>query len=448
LDPYHEGLAASQSRLKQLETLINDDDEAAKVRRLAAIFNIKADELALTIRLSEAGDQAGALAIVREGRGRLYTVEFRKLVHEIVENETALLAKRQAIAEDQNDKVLSGMILGTLLAVIVIVFGTARTLARIEARSRLLLRGMMAVADGKLDRRVDTESSDGIGKLAQAFNDMADRLLAAKQARETIEMDLAASNRNLSKEVEERTAAQEKLFRSVAELKRSNGELDEFAYSASHDLKAPLRGIRSLTEWIADDVKEIAGADTIANLALLHNRVERLDLLLESLLQYSKVGRAGCTPEDVDIAQLVYEIADYIAPRSGFTVTCRGEMPSIHTDKAPLEQVLRNLIGNGLKHHDRNVGNVVVSARDLGTAVEFRVEDDGPGIPSEFHARVFQMFQTLKSRDEIEGSGMGLAIVKKSVEGHGGTIRIESAPGERGTAFVFTWQKNRLALAA
>ena len=91
---------------------------------------------------------------------------------------------------------------------------------------------------------------------------------------------------------------------------------------------------------------------------------------------------------------------------------------------------------------------MTVSTRDLGSLIEFRVEDDGPGIPLAFHERVFQMFQTLKSRDEIEGSGMGLAIVKKSVEGHGGTIRIECAPAQRGTAFVFTWEKDRQALAA
>jgi signal transduction histidine kinase len=89
-----------------------------------------------------------------------------------------------------------------------------------------------------------------------------------------------------------------------------------------------------------------------------------------------------------------------------------------------------------------------VSARDLGDTIEIRVEDDGPGIPPAFHARIFQMFQTLKSRDEVEGSGMGLAIVKKSVEGHGGTLAVESAPPQRGTAFVFTWKKDRLALAA
>jgi len=124
-------------------------------------------------------------------------------------------------------------------------------------------------------------------------------------------------------------------------------------------------------------------------------------------------------------------------------VVVRGPLPALRTDRAPLEQVLRNLIGNGLKHHDRTSGSVTVSARDVGDTVEFCVEDDGPGIPTRFHERIFQMFQTLKPRDEVEGSGMGLAIVKKTVEVYGGSIRIESAPPIRGTAFIFSWQKQR-----
>ena len=273
-------------------------------------------------------------------------------------------------------------------------------------------------------------------------------LLAANQARERTEADLAKSNLRLEAEAQERSAAQRQLSLSVAELRRSNEELDSFAYCASHDLKAPLRGIRNLAGWIAEDLKDTAADGAIANLALLNKRVNRLDMLLDSLLQYSRVGRGGGAAEDIDVTALVREIAEYIAPRAGFAVTCRGQIPLFRTDKAPLEQVLRNLIGNGLKHHDKDSGAVIVSARDLGDKVEFRVEDDGPGVSPEFHERIFQMFQTLKSRDEVEGSGMGLAIVKKSVEGHGGTIRIESAPPARGTAFIFTWAKERLALAA
>jgi signal transduction histidine kinase len=291
---------------------------------------------------------------------------------------------------------------------------------------------------------------------------MADDLRDAAAAQQRAAAELAESNANLTAEIGDRTEAEARLARSIAELddriaaqarltrliadlERSNSELDNFAYGASHDLKAPLRGIRNLTEWITADVKTTASEDTLENLTMLHNRVERLDLLLDSLLEYSRIGRTGGGPETIDSARLVAEIAEYIAPRPGFTVACRGDLPALYTHKASLEQVLRNLIGNGLKHHDRATGTVTVSARDVGDKVEFRVEDDGPGVPKAFHERIFQMFQTLKSRDEMEGSGMGLAIVKKSVEVHAGSISVESTPPGRGTAFVFTWEKTSRA---
>ena len=446
--PYNTALAGNRAHLEQLKRVITNDDEPRKLRRLAKIFHDKMDELGLTIMLARGGNMAGALAVVREGRGHRDMVEFRRLGAEIAAGEYILLARRQADVAFENRIVEIIIAVGGTLAILLIVMAANRTVSRIEERARRLMRAIAAVADGHLDRRVDTESRDGIGKVAAAFNEMAERLLAAKQDRQRIEEDLAKSNRLLLEEVKERTAAQGRLFRSVTELRRSNQELDNFAYGASHDLKAPLRGIRNLTQWIAEDVGNTASEDTVQNLALLHNRVERLDMLLDSLLQYSRVGRAGGVPEDIDIAKLVHDIGDYMAPGAGFKVVWRGKNPAIRTNKAPLEQVLCNLIGNALKHHDGSAGSVVVSAREIDNLVEFHVEDDGPGIAPEFHERIFQMFQTLRSRDEVEGSGMGLAIVKKSVEGHGGTVRVERPPAHRGTAFVFTWENGRHALAA
>jgi signal transduction histidine kinase len=308
---------------------------------------------------------------------------------------------------------VAGVAGGGLLAILVILGVATTTVKRIESSLYDLTFGIDALAHGDLARRVNVQSGDEIGRVAVAFNEMADHLLHSNQARERVE----------------------------TELRRSNDDLDQFAYGASHDLKAPLRGIRNLTDWIAEDVESTASADTLENLALVRSRVNRLDLLLDGLLKHARIGRSGGELEDVDVAHLTATIAEDLAPAPGFTVAVRGELPVLCSDKAPFEQVLRNLIANGIKHHDRDAGIVTVSARDLGDAFEVRVEDDGPGIPAHFHERIFQMFQTLRPRDEREGSGMGLAIVKKTVESHGGSIRIESAPPRRGTAFIFTWAK-------
>jgi signal transduction histidine kinase len=440
LAPYAEVVADNNDRLGRLRALISSEVELQKVQRLADIMDDKLRELAETIQLARDGNHAAALAVVIEGRGRRYAVEFQSLNRQIVDYERATLAKRQAKATEENRNVAIAMTIGGVAAVLLILGFAANTVARIQRPLRDLMIGIAALADGRLERRVDVGSQNEIGKVASAFNEMADHLLAANQARQRVEVDLAESNQQLLREIEDRAAAQLRLFRATVELRRSNEELDSFAYAASHDLRAPLRGISNLADWIAEDLGETAGPETIANLDLLRKRVERLDMLLDSLLQHSRVGRAGATPEDVDIALLVHEIADYLAPRDGFEVAYRGEIATIHTSKAPLEQVLRNLIGNALKHHDADAGGVFVATRDLGDRIEFRVEDDGPGIAPAFHERIFRMFQTLKSRDELEGSGMGLAIVKKSVEGHGGSVRVESAPPSRGTAFVFTWE--------
>jgi signal transduction histidine kinase len=413
LAPYEDVLAENEARFERLDALVGDRSERIAVERLEQILRQKLRELGLTIALARSGHRAAALAVVREGRGRRYTVEFERLFEQITHSETSALEVLQANADRRNARLLVGVVGGGLLAIALIVAVAAATVARIESSLRDLTSGIDALAEGDLARRVDAWSGDEIGKVASAFNDMAENLLLANRARVRVE----------------------------EELRRSNEDLDRFAYSASHDLKAPLRGIRNLTDWIAEDIEDSASADTVENLALVRNRVQRLDLLLDSLLRYSRIGRSGAEPEDVDLARLIADITDYVAPADGFSVTVRGELPALRTDKAPLEQVLRNLIGNGLKHHDRDAGDVTVSARDLGDAVEFRVDDDGPGIPGHFHERIFQMFQTLRPRDELEGSGMGLAIVKKTVEGRGGSIRIESAPPRRGTAFIFTWAK-------
>jgi PAS domain S-box-containing protein len=227
------------------------------------------------------------------------------------------------------------------------------------------------------------------------------------------------------------------------ELERSNADLDEFAYVASHDLKAPLRAVSHLAQWIGEDLGGAIGGEARQNLDLLRQRVARMQSMLDGLLAFSRLSRATSDAVRVDTGAMLREIVDLLAPPPGFTVMTTGPMPVIHTQRVPLMHVLQNLVGNAMKHHDRDFGSVVVSVRRLEKGlVEFRVEDDGPGIPRQFHDKIFVIFQTLVARDEVEASGIGLAIVKKAVERHGGQVWVESTPPLRGTAFVFTWRES------
>lgn len=236
-----------------------------------------------------------------------------------------------------------------------------------------------------------------------------------------------------------RRRVEEENARHRRELERSNTDLEEFAYIASHDLKAPLRAITHLVQWIAEDLGDALDPGTTDKIRMLNGRVARMQMLLDGLLAYARVDAMHSSYEMVDTAALVRGIVEDLGPPPGFTIACQGQMPVIRTQRAPLERVLDNLIGNAIKHHDRPEGWITVSGRLVGGVAEFRVGDDGPGIDPRFHDRIFVMFQTLVRRDEREASGVGLAIVKKNVERRGGHIRVESAPPRRGTTFVFTW---------
>jgi len=240
-------------------------------------------------------------------------------------------------------------------------------------------------------------------------------------------------------DITEIVAAREILAARHDELERSNAELEQFAHTISHDLKAPLRAIGNLAQWIGEDMKDIATPDTIDNLDLLHGRVARMQMLLIALMEYSRAGQLDKSIDDVAVADVVANIVAMQVPPPGFAVGYEGEQLTLRTHPVALQVVLENLISNSLKHHDRDAGRITIRTRRLDGLVEFRVGDDGPGIPEQFQHRIFDIFQTLQSRDDRATSGIGLAIVKRKVESHGGRIRVESAPPARGASFVFTW---------
>jgi signal transduction histidine kinase len=252
--------------------------------------------------------------------------------------------------------------------------------------------------------------------------------------------ELEKANARLEGEVAEREAAERRLQQTASELAASNAELESFAYVASHDLMAPLHAMENLAKWLEEDLDGVLDAGTREKMELLLGRIDRMEALLTSLLDYSRAGHLKAEPEPVDFGDLLRETLELVAPPAGFTVETSGELPRLETFKVPLQQVLRNLLTNAVKHHHRGAGRLTVGVRDLGESYEFSVADDGPGIAPEFHESVFEIFRTLRPRDEFESSGMGLAIVRKTVESCGGSVSLESEAG-RGATFRFTWPK-------
>lgn len=246
---------------------------------------------------------------------------------------------------------------------------------------------------------------------------------------------------SLAIDITERQQAQLALQQKSEELARSNHDLEQFAYIASHDLKAPLRAIEVLGQWLQEDLKDYTGGEVQTNLGLLRQRTQRLNRLLDDLMEYSRAGRRVGSRREVNTREMVQDIATLLAPPASMRVEAEPSLPTLDTHHAPLEQVLRNLINNAIKHHPTQQGHVLVSAVDQGTSLLFAVQDDGEGIPEDYAEKVFQMFQTLQPRDEREGSGMGLAIVKRIIDWQGGRIWFHAGPGDVGTVFKFVWHK-------
>jgi len=209
-------------------------------------------------------------------------------------------------------------------------------------------------------------------------------------------------------------------------------------------LKAPLRVIDNASKWLEEDLQEHLTTETQENMNLLRGRVGRMEKLLDDLLEYSRIGRSVDQrfAEIINGKTLMDNILGLLAPPKGFTVKVIRSFADIDVPRMPLQQILMNLISNAIKHHDKTEGCIKVTVEDDGAMYTFAVEDDGPGISAQFHEQVFKMFQTLKPRDQVEGSGMGLAMVRKNVEVFGGTIKLESAEG-KGSVFRFTWPKHQ-----
>lgn len=247
-------------------------------------------------------------------------------------------------------------------------------------------------------------------------------------------------------DITQRHKLENNLVELVGKLKKSNKERDEFAYAASHDLKAPLRVIETTSQWLLEDLEPYLTQETRENMNLLRGRVIRMEKLLGDLLEYSRIGKAKDErfAQVVKGSELLDNIIELLSPDSGFSVLSDSGLAKIEVMRMPLQQVLMNLIDNAMKHHDKRTGTIKIGLEDIGPVYEFTVEDDGPGIPAEFHDKIFEMFRTLRPRDQVEGSGMGLAMVRKNVEMFGGSITVQSGPG-RGSRFRFTWPKSQPA---
>lgn len=242
------------------------------------------------------------------------------------------------------------------------------------------------------------------------------------------------------RDITQRKKSQAKLEQTMQALIESNEDLERFAYVASHDLKSPLRAIDNLSLWLQEDAGPELDDDNKERLSLIRGRILRMEGLLNSLMAYSRADEKIMETKLMSATHLLNEIIEVQNVPKGFEIQIDGSLDAIMIPRMPLEQVFHNLMSNAIKHHDKDKGIIKLSGMETAKTLKFIISDDGPGIAPRFHGKIFEIFQTLKSRDDVEGSGMGLALVKKILYRQNGKIEIDSDIG-KGTTFTITWPK-------
>lgn len=223
-------------------------------------------------------------------------------------------------------------------------------------------------------------------------------------------------------------------------LKQANAHLEEFTYVASHDLKSPLRGISDLVEWIAEDFTKETPPSMVKNVERVKIRIGKMERLVDDLLMYARAGKRAKDSSLINIKDLINNIIELHPVPADFKIETIIKLDTLQASKTPLETVLRNLYTNAIKHHDGKSPMITIKAEASGNFCLFSIIDNGPGIPEAAHERVFRLFQTLTA-SERAGSGIGLALVKRLTESHGGHIELSTKDGERGSCFKVWWPR-------
>ena len=256
------------------------------------------------------------------------------------------------------------------------------------------------------------------------------RLLAL--AREVADMgvDLATSRRALFIE-------RARLARALKEVERSNRALDEFAHVVSHDLKAPIRGIGEHAEVISDPRFSLSDEERAMRIGRIKELTVRMRAMIDGALTYARVGRTAGRVERIDTSSLMREIVAYLAPPPGVTIVIADDLPPLDAEPVPFEQVFRNLLSNAINYGRAEGGRIEVTGRVAGDCVELVVSDNGPGIPESQREKIWKLFHTSRPG---EGTGLGLALVRRIVESAHGSVSVTSAPSG-GAEFHVMWPK-------
>ncbi|MBV9580246.1 MAG: CHASE3 domain-containing protein [Chloroflexi bacterium] len=432
LDPYTAGLASYPERLQELEALTADNP--SQVQRWQTIGDLTQQwtqqitdpRIQLRRQVAEGAQPSQELVdLVSTGEGNDQFTAIRQVFDQAIATEQDLLATRLAMAEAANQRLFATLLIGTAFALLVGLAAALLLTRDITDAVERMAAAATAVAGGDLTRRIRLDRRDEIGQAAAAFDNMADRLQV------TI-VDLENSSAELT--------------RKQVELERSNRELQDFASVASHDLQEPLRKVRAFGDRLSAKYGPELTDQGRDYLARMQDAAARMQALINDLLTFSRVATRAQPFVPVDLDKLVNDVASDLEVRiqqSEATLDIQP-LPTIDADPLQMRQLFQNLISNALKFQRPDSPPLVrVYVEDVDESdVRVCVQDNGIGFDEKYLDRIFTIFQRLHGRVEYEGTGVGLAVCRKIVERHAGTITARSAPGE-GATFIVTLPRSQ-----
>lgn len=221
-------------------------------------------------------------------------------------------------------------------------------------------------------------------------------------------------------------------------LEKQNQSLNEYAHVVSHDLKAPLRSIDTLINWFKEDNASLLDENNSKTLNLILSNVEKMDLLIKGILEYSTIDKIELEDRWIDIETVINEITRTIAIPSNIEIIIKNKMPKVFGNDYRFKQLFQNLIQNAIKYNDKPQGIIEIGSTEKENEIEFYIKDNGIGIQERYQAKIFDLFSKLENKDQ--SSGIGLSIVKKIIDLYGGKIWLESQE-HIGTTFYFTIAK-------
>jgi signal transduction histidine kinase len=414
IDSYDASQAENDSILADLSSLITDKSQIRLLKEIKELNDKWTDEYTEPLR------KAKMLANVSDsnlrafnkfykekfltGDERTIQADLQLKFKQFSSLEYKIRGERKAILKrtvnDTRELSFGFTILSLLIALVVVSI----LVRKISRRIRDMTQMANAIAAGNYAANIKDPGNDELSSLGYSLNHMANEL-----------------------------------SKNISLLKRSNEELDQFAHIVSHDMKSPLRGINNVVTWIEEDHKHELSPKVDQYLHIIKERIVRGENLIEGILSYARVGREDLERETVDLNLLVSEILENLPADKGIRVEVMP-LPILYSEKFLLFQVFSNLIGNAIKYNDKELGRVKVYCEEHLSEYEFFVEDNGIGIAAPYHKKIFTIFQTLSDRGTTTSTGVGLAIVKKILDGKKKNILLRSEPG-KGSLFSFTWPK-------